>query len=106
MARHEQGVLISQHCLGHFAATVDGLTPVGLPGLAGINLDKLRRVIIRNVGAQMTWTDDGSTPSAVHGMPALADEVLIYDGSDPAGWLCLATGGTNVDLRVAFYGLN
>lgn len=111
MARHEQGLIILQHPLGHFQADVS-TTPVSLPGLTTVlaaqdeRPERIRRVVLRNVGQPMVWTDDGSAPSSTHGMVAQADEVLIYDGSDLSQlqFIRAADATADVDLRVAFYG--
>jgi hypothetical protein len=111
MARHESGLIILQHPLGHFEATVS-TTPLPLPGLDTVlaaqeqRPERIRRVVIRNSGQPMVWTDDGSTPSSTHGMYSLADEVLIYDGSDLSQlqFIRAADATADVDLRVAFYG--
>jgi hypothetical protein len=56
--------------------------PVGLPGLGSLDRDRIRRILIRNIGQPIVWTDDGTTPTTTHGIAALTDEVLIYDGAD------------------------
>lgn len=111
MARHEQGLIILQHPLGHFEATVS-TTPEPLPGLNTVltaqedRPERIRRVVIRNVGQPMVWTDDGTDPTGSHGMPSLADEVLIYDGSDldQLRFARSPSATADVDLRVAYYG--
>lgn len=112
MARHEAGLIILQHPLGHYEVAV-GTSPTGLPGLSAVltavesRPERIRRVVIRNNGQPMVWTDDGSTPSGSHGMTALADEVLVYDGADLSQLQFLrgSSATADVDLRVAYYGI-
>ena len=86
---------------GHFEVSVAD-TPVGLPSLP----DELhvRRIVIRPLGADIVFTDDGSTPSATHGMPLLQNEILVYDGQNPANFKMIRRAATNADVRVAYYG--
>lgn len=112
MARHEAGYIILQNPLGHYEETV-GTSPVGLPGYASVLAsvgsmpERIRRVVIRNNGQPMTWTDDDTTPTDSHGMVALADEVLVYDGAslDQLSFIRSSTATADVDLRVAYYGI-
>lgn len=97
----ESGVQVRFAPLGHFEVTV-GSTAESLPSIP--NEANVRRIIIRPLGADIVYTDDGTTPSVSHGIPILEDEVLVYDGQLPANFKMIRRAGVNADVRVAYYG--
>jgi hypothetical protein len=97
----EGGLQIRFASRGHFEVTVS-MTPVSLPNLT--SLEHIRRVVIRPLGADIIFTDDGSTPSGSHGLLLLENEILIYDGQDPSAFKMVRRGSVDADVRVAYYG--
>lgn len=101
-ARFEQGSVITYSALGHEQLTV-GSTAVGLPNLP--NLDRLRRVVIRNLNQPINWQDDGNDPTSSTGFHALADEIVVYDGEfDLIKFIRASTATADADVRIAYYG--
>ena len=83
--------------LGHFELTV-GTTPVGLPSVPA----DAKRVVIYAFTNALTFTDDGTNPSASHGMPIPADTHFVYD-TDPSDAFKMRAA-SSADVRVAYYG--
>ena len=83
--------------LGHFETTV-GTTPSGLPSLPA----DARRAVIYSLVNDLVYTDDGTDPSASHGMPIPAEVHFIYDTDPDENFLLWAASATEV--RVAYYG--
>lgn len=83
--------------LGHFEQTVT-TSPVGLPSIPA----EARRVVLQGVTAGFTYTDDGTNPSATHGMPIPADTVFVYDTVPDANFKMWSA--SSVVVRVAYYG--
>lgn len=95
---HENGQRIGFEPLGHSELALD-TNVVGLPGLPESRL--VKRTVIRNLGGDISWTDDGSTPSDTHGMVNLADEIMVYDGDvDDFRFRAASTA----DVRIIYYG--
>lgn len=97
---YDNGLQVKYAPLGHAEQTVGG-SPVGLPTIP--NEDRVRRVVIRPLSADIYWTDDGSTPSAAHGMLIYKDEIVVYDGLDLAAFKMYSAG--SADVRVIYYGI-
>ena len=100
-ALHQNGFQVKFAPLGH-AQTAVSSTPVALPSLP--SLDKLRRVLIQPLDADIYWTDDGQNPSATLGQWLLKGSILVYDGSKPDQLKMVCLDGT-ADVRLAYYGL-
>ena len=96
----EGGVQIRFVPIAHEEVAV-GSTPVGLPSIPDEH--RVRRVVIRPLGADIVYTDDGSTPSASHGIPILENEVFVYDGY-PLEIQIVRRAAVDADVRVAYYG--
>lgn len=79
--------------LGHFEASVTASTL--LPSLPS----DANRAVIRSK-AVLYWTDDGTTPTASHGMYLAADDSLVYDGTLSAFRMFAPSAA---DVRVAYY---
>ena len=71
---------------------------VGLPGLP--NHNDIRRVVVRPT-ADITFTLDGSDPTATEAMYMKEDEIVVLD-TDP-GLIRLA--GADVDTKLIYLGL-
>lgn len=84
--------------LGHFELAVSS-TPVGLPSIPA---DAKRVVLCAPGTVGFTYTDDGTAPSATHGMPIPGDMVFIYDSDPDANFRLWAA--SSVDVRIAYYG--
>ena len=97
----ESGVQVRFAPLGHFEVSV-GTTPESLPSIPPEF--NVRRIIIRPIGADIVYTDDGTTPSSSHGLPILENEVLVYDGQIPANFKMVRRAAVTADVRVAYYG--
>lgn len=82
--------------LGHtnVVADADG---IGLPDLP--NERRLRRILLRPTG-NITFTLDGSDPTAPAAMYALKDEIIVLDC---AGDFVQLAGG-DVDVKVIYFG--
>jgi hypothetical protein len=96
----EGGQQIRYTSLGHFEQAVT-TTPVGLPSIP--NQERVRRVVIRPLGADVYFTDDGTTPDPGHGMAILTNEVFVYDGRDLVAFKMVSAGLT-ADVRIIYYG--
>lgn len=82
-----------------------GITEVVLSGaqvLPNQPSTPVKRVVLVGVGAGFTYADDGTNPSASHGIPIPADVVLVYDNE--VDLTTFKVYGTGTDLRVAYYG--
>jgi hypothetical protein len=95
------GLQVRYAPLGHFEVTV-GATAVGLPNIP--NPERVRRIVIRPLGEAIVFTDDGTTPSASHGMPLLEDEILVYDGQEAEDFQMIRRAAADADVRVIYYG--
>lgn len=82
--------------LGHAEATV-GTSPVGLPSIPA----NARRVVLRS-GEELTYTDDGTAPSATHGMIIPAATVFVYDTEPTTAFQMRCA--VSSDVRIAYYG--
>lgn len=78
-------------------------TAVGLPNMP--DAEKVRRVVIRPLNADIVYSDDGSDPTAGHGIPVLENEVLVYDGTKISDFKMIRRAAVDADVRVAYYGL-
>lgn len=83
--------------LGHFEVTVS-TTPTGLPSMP----DSARRVVLYSITESFTYTDDGTPPSATHGLPIPAETHFIYDTDPSDDFQMWAAADT--EIRVAYYG--
>lgn len=83
--------------LGHEEVTV-GASPTPLPSVPA----EARRVVLRPISNPITFCDDGSNPSASHGMIVDADSVFIYDTDPDENFLLWAA--SNTEVRIAYYG--
>jgi len=94
----EGGLAIRYQPLGHFEFSLSGAA--NLPSQPDEN--RVRRTVIRPLGADVTFCDDGTEPSATHGMPIKDGEILVYDGHDLSIFriFCALTA----DVRIAYYG--
>ena len=103
MALREQGLVVLHAPLGHHRLPVS-TSVVALPSLPA--LDRIRRVVIRTRGADIVWKDDGTDPGS-DGMPLLADETLVYDGTaaDQIKLIRDPSATTDADVRVAYHGI-
>lgn len=66
--------------------------------------ENARRTVIRTLGQDINWRDDGADPTASDGMALLADETLVFDG-DPflIRLIRASTASGDADVRVAYY---
>lgn len=86
--------------LAHESVMV-GATATPLPNIpAGDVRKEIKRVVLRGNG-DFNWTGDGSDPTGADAFPALADEVLVWDGNDLEAFR-MAAVGPDVDLRVIY----
>lgn len=83
--------------MGHFELTAD-TTPVGLPSLP----PNCKRAVLYAVDNSFVYTDDGTPPSATHGMPIPAEIHFIYDTDPDENFLVYSALGT--EIRIAYYG--
>jgi hypothetical protein len=85
--------------LAHESVTV-GATSTPLPNIPTGDVRKeIKRTVLRGDG-DFFWTADGSDPSGPDAFPALADEVLVWDGIDLEAIRMFASA--SVDLRVIY----
>lgn len=89
--------------IGHEQVTV-GAAAVSLPGLANYDLNRITRVVLRNIAYPVNWRDDGVDPTAGTGFPLMADEVFVYDGADLTKFRLIRAASNDVDVRVIYYG--
>lgn len=83
--------------LGHFELTV-GTSPVALPTIPPL----ARRVVIQSLGQDLTYTDDGTPPSATHGIVIPKTIPFIYDTDPDANFKMWCPAAS--DTRIAYYG--
>ncbi len=83
--------------MGH-AEVSAGTTPVGLPDLPA----NARRAVILSVDEDLTYTDDGTAPSASHGMIIPAGTIFIYDTDPDENFQMWCPAAS--DVRIAYYG--
>lgn len=83
--------------MGHFELSV-GTSATPLPSIPA----NARRVVIYSVSEPLTYTDDGSTPSATHGMLIPEGVVFVYDTDPSEDFLMWCPA--NSDVRIAYYG--
>jgi hypothetical protein len=101
----ENGVQVRFTCLGHFQVAVDD-SVVGLPS-PSVELHRVRRIVIRPLGGDIVYRDDGTDPSGEPdepGMPILDQEVLVYDGTFPDDFRMIRHVTGTADVRIAYYG--
>ena len=86
--------------LAHESVTV-GATSTPFPNIPTGDVRKeIKRVVVRGDGA-FYWTADGSDPTGPDAFPALADEIMVWDGIDLEAFR-MAAAGPDVDLRVIY----
>ena len=83
--------------MGHDEVSV-GTTPVALPDIP-VNC---RRVVLHSVGQDLTYCDDGTTPSSTHGMIIPKGIPFIYDTDPDENFLMWCPAAS--DVRIAYYG--
>jgi hypothetical protein len=90
----------------HTKATV-GTAETGLPSLPANWKDRIYRVVIRNIGQPIDWRGDGAPIDGVTDFPALADEIIVYDGADLEAFRMrrAASATADVDVRVIYLGV-
>lgn len=106
MARFEQGYLIVQDALHYAEGTVTSAL-VGLPELTQVDLTKVRRVLIHNIGAPIRWIAvAGMDPTGAYGASLDADDILVYDGNPSSINFILDNNTTQTQstLRVHYFG--
>lgn len=100
MPLFEQGQVAVYDTLHHAAVSLT-TTPASLPD-PGVAWSRVRRVIVRNLGAAMDWQADGSDPGP-NAFRSLADEILVLD-IDFSQFRMAAVSGT-ADVRIAYFGV-
>lgn len=96
----ENGLQVKYSSLGHESQLVEAVA-VGLPNIP--NEERVRRVVIRPLSADIIWTDDGTDPTTSgHGMVLYKDEILVYDGRDLSAVRMISDA--SADVRVIYYG--
>src|SRR5690242_14890723 len=100
MALYEQGQVVQYDTLHHAQVTLS-TTPESLPD-PGVSWDRVRRVIVRNLGAEMDWQADGSDPGSA-AFRSLADEIVVLD-INFADFRMVSPAGS-VDVRIAYFGV-
>lgn len=83
--------------MGHTEVSV-GTTPEQLPAIP----DNCRRVVLLSKDEDLTYTDDGTTPSGTHGMVIPQGVVFIYDTDPDENFLMWCQSAS--DVRIAYYG--
>lgn len=99
MALYEQGQVVQYDTLKHVSVSLT-TTPVSLPN-PGVDWSRVRRVVVRNLGAAMDWQSDGNDPGS-DAFRSLADEIVVLD-IDFENFRMAAVSGT-ADVRIAYFG--
>jgi hypothetical protein len=100
MPLFEQGQVVQYDTLKHASVSLSTTTePLPDPG---VDWGRVRRVVVRNLGAAMDWQSDGNDPGT-DAFRSLADEIVVLD-IDFQQFRMKAVTGT-VDVRIAYFGV-
>jgi hypothetical protein len=104
MTLFEQGVVILYDGHGHQNVTV-GTSPASLP-TPSVGWGRVRRVVVRNLGQPIDWTNDGTTPDGETSMKSLSDDVVVLDTDFLNFRMVRSPDATaDADVRVAYFGV-
>ena len=100
MPLFEQGQVVQYDTLKHAQLTLTTIVePLPDPG---VDWSRVRRVIVRNLGASMDWQSDGNDPGA-DAFRSLADEIVVLDIDFQL--FRMKAVSTDVDVRIAYFGV-
>lgn len=99
----EQGVVVQFIGHGHEAVSV-GASVETLPP-PSVDWSRIRRVVVRNLGQPIDWTNDGNDPDGVASFKSLADEIIVLDTDFENFRMTASPDATGAaDVRIAYFG--
>lgn len=105
MALFEQGVVVQYAGHGHAQVNV-GSTSQALPAPAQVDWSRIRRVVVRNLGQPIDWTNDGTVPDGTTSFKSLSDEIVVLDVDFENFRMRTSPDATaTADVRIAYFGI-